>query len=220
LNASIYIVDQILSFPFDLFARRDKTIFFRFVIKNFFEAGLLIITKLATDQGDDVYTLPRFKNKVRESLRPEYKRAFDKWLRNASFGQRTKELFKRATQLRKESVAHAKKDIVLRITEGARLSFQELKPLRDALNSLLATLSFNVDHMLLPIAYEPRVERPQGSKHTTDIQDLLDCMARNSALLNMPEREPTLWPGQRERLTGEQISQINNYRRRLNLPAI
>lgn len=218
LNTTIYIVDRILKFPLRLFVEPDKTIFFNMVVRNFLDAGLLVITRLATDQGDDLYTLMRFKNRVRELVKPELVNLFDERLRKYRFDKRTTAMLERARRLRNERVGHVKQDVVLGISEGARLNFSELKSLRDALNSLLDALSFNVDHMMLPIPYDPRVQHPVGSNHKPDIEELLDSVALNSALLSLPEKNPIMWKHSRAGWTEAQVGQINYYRRKLGLP--
>jgi hypothetical protein len=218
LNTTIYIVDQILNIQLDLFVELDKTVFFKTVVRNFFDAGLLVITRLATDQGDDKYTLIRFKNRVRELMKPEYANLFDERLRKSRFDKRTIAMLERAKRLRNERVGHTAQDVVLGISEGTRLSYSELRSLRDALNSLLAAISFNVDHLMLPVPYDPRVQHPAGSNHETDIEELLDFVAMKSPWLNLPEKNPNKWKYQRARLTEDQISQINHYRRKLGLP--
>jgi len=218
LNTTIYIVDKILEFPLGLFVEPDKAIFFNMVIRNFFDAGLLVITRLATDQGDDLYTLTRFKNRVRELVRPDLVNLFDARLIKYRFDKRTTGMLERARRLRNERVGHVKEDVVLGISEGTRLNFSELKSLRDALNSLLGALSFNVDHIMLPIPYDRRVQHPVGSNHKPDIEELLDSVALKSVLLNLPEKNPSVWKHWRTRSTEDQLSQINQYRRKLGLP--
>jgi hypothetical protein len=218
LNTTIYIVDQILEFPLGLFVAPDKAIFFHMVVRNFFDAGLLVITRLATDQGNDLYTLMRFKKRVRELVRPGLVDLFDERLRECRFDTRTTAMLKKARLLRTERVAHVQQDVVLGLSQGARLSFSELKSLRDALNSLLDALSFNVDNMMLPILYDPRGQHPVGSNDKPDIEELLDSVALKSVLLNLPEERPANWKHSRARLTEAEISQINHYRRKFGLP--
>jgi len=218
LNTTIYIVEQILKFPLGLFVEPDKTIFFNMVIHNFFDAGLLVITRLATDLGADLYTLRQFKGRIRELVRPEFRKLFDERLKKSRFNKQTAVMLEKARRVRVERVGHAKKDVVLGISEGAQLTFSELKALRDTLNSLLDTLSFNVDHMLLPIPYDPRVQHPVGSNHKPDIEELLDYVAMGSTLLNLPEKKPDKWKRRRARLVEAQINQINHYRKKFGLP--
>jgi hypothetical protein len=220
LNTTIFIADQILKVPLRFFVAPDKTIFFNVVLRNFFDAGLLVITRLATDQGDDLYTLSHFKNRVRELVRPEYASSFDGKLKKYRFDKRTVDLFKRARDLRNERVGHISQEVALGEIEGTHLNFSELKSLRDALNSLLEALSFNADHMMLPISYDPRVQHPRGSNHKPDIEELLDYLISTSFLLNVPEQNPILWEHWRDGLTGTDVEQINFYRKKYGLPSV
>jgi len=220
LNVNIYILDQVAQFPFDLFVPRDDRIFWDMVIRNFFSAGVLTITRLATDNAADLHTLISFKNRIRQLVKHEYKQSFDTRLRQARFDRETHALLESARQLRVNSIAHTRKNRVPEGAESIRINFSELKALRDALNLLLDALSFNVENMVLPIPYNPKVLHPAGSDARTDVEKILDCLARDSYLLNMPERNPERWRHRRERLSDEAIRQVNSYRQKFNLPAV
>lgn len=57
LNTIIYLAEQIVVFPFDLFVSRDNQMFFSMVMRSFYDSAILTITRLATDQaGDPFYT--------------------------------------------------------------------------------------------------------------------------------------------------------------------
>jgi hypothetical protein len=222
LNVNIYILDQIFQFPFDLFVPRDETIFWNGVVRNFFNAGVLSITRLATDKAADLHTLINFKNRVRELIKPEYKNSFDEHLRQARFDRETHVLLERARQLRVNHIAHTRrvKDSESEKLADLRLDFTEMKELRDALNSLLDALSFNVENRLLPIPYDPDVLPSAVGDSRPDIEKLLDCLAKESYLLNMPERYPERWQNRRVRFSQDKIGQINHYRRKFNLPEV
>ncbi len=51
LNTIIYLAEQIVAFPFDLFASRDDQRFFSVVMASFYDSAVLTVTRLATDQG-------------------------------------------------------------------------------------------------------------------------------------------------------------------------
>src|SRR6266480_5140676 len=85
LNTIIYLAEQIIRFPFDLFVPRDNQLFFTMVMDSFYDSAILTITRLVTDQKGDLYTLHRFKHRVRGLVKPEFKIAFDSRLRNARF---------------------------------------------------------------------------------------------------------------------------------------
>jgi hypothetical protein len=73
---------------------------------------------------------------------------------------------------------------------------------------------------MLPAEYSLRVQHPVGVGHRTDIEEALDAVARNSALLNLPEQEPDMWGFQRTRLTEAEVVQLNRYRRKFGLPEV
>jgi hypothetical protein len=100
----------------------------------------------------------------------------------------------------------------------SRPNISELRELRDALNTLLDALSFNVGHMMLPIPYHPNVSHPVGSNHKTDIEEILDCIARDSHMLNMSEKKPERWRYRRAHLIEDKLKILNQYRRKFNLP--
>jgi hypothetical protein len=81
LNVNLFIMDKIAEFRFDLFTGVEQRTFFRMVFHNFFYASLLIITRIAADQGGDLFTLPHFKNRIRQSVKPEYRKLLDNRLR-------------------------------------------------------------------------------------------------------------------------------------------
>ena len=74
--------------------------------------------------------------------------------------------------------------------------------------------------MMLPLQYDPGVRHPIGTKHTTDLEDILDSIARNSFLLNMPEEHPDRWGHHRKRLGKKELDLLNKYRVKFDLPEL
>ena len=218
LNIIVYLAEQMVDFPFELFAHSDKTIFFGMVMRSFHDSAILIVTRLATDQKGDLYTLSRFKNRVLESAKPEFKDSVKARLREARFDQAVAGLLEKAKELRRNRIAHTTRDLISENIKVSRPTLSEVIRLRDALNSLLDALSFNVSHIMLPIHYAPNVLQSPHISHKTDIEELLECVARNSNLLNMPEKSPERWNRRRAHLGEEKINKINFYRRKLGLP--
>jgi hypothetical protein len=217
LNVNIFILGHVLSFPFDLFVRPDRSLFFKMVIRNFFDASLLIVTRVAADQGDGVFTLQRFKNRVRELIRMEYQPELDNRLREARFDSKTQALLKKARDLRTERVAHSMEDIVLEKSAMSTVVFSDIKTLAGDLESVLNAISFNVEHLMLPLQYHPKVQHPQGVDSRPDIEILLDSVAERSSLLRMPEQDPIGWKYERERITREHLQMVNKYRGKFGL---
>jgi hypothetical protein len=66
----------------------------------------------------------------------------------------------------------------------------------------------------------PDIIYPIDDKPHSDIDALLDSVARNSPLLNMPEKYPDHWVVYRADLSHEEIEILNKYRLRFGLPKI
>jgi hypothetical protein len=190
LNTNIYIAEKIFDFPFDVFIGNWPT-FFRLVIDNFLNISVLIVTRLATDTDPDFYTLVQFKNRV--------------------------DLLEKARNLRHGRIAHLKEDFD---AESTIRSLSELQTLRDRLNSLYDTLSFNVGSLFVPLEYYEDAWHPRGDKDQSDIEKLLDCVARDSYVLNMPEQNPEMWRFARQELAEKEIDTINDYRKKFGLSEI
>lgn len=220
LNTDIFILEKIFRFPFSLFVESDNMIFFQRVVDNFLTTSLLTITKVATDNGSDLYTIRGFRNRIRELVRPEYQEGFREVLRQSRFDQNIKNILAKAHDLRNGRIAHATQALAFHIPEQDRIDFAELVLLKDALNAQLNALSFNTDHLMLPIPYSSRIERPKGITYTTDITGLLDSIAQNSILLRLPEQQPQQWDFYRDTLTDAQITCFNQYRIKFDLSEV
>lgn len=220
LHTNVYLLEQILFFPIRLFVGPDS-FFFRQVIINFFNMSVLIIMKLTKDQGQGVYTLDSFKNKVRQFVKSEYQASFQERLRTQRFNQRTKTLLEKTKRLRDQQIAHALVHdyITTGMTpEHEPLSFSELKILKDELTDLFRVLSFNIFYSLLPVGYNSGVSSNSGDR--SDIEQILDGIARNSYILNLPERDSILWQSMRSTYSDYQIKQINHYRKKFGLKEV
>ncbi len=220
LNLNIRYVEKIIQFPVHLFAPYEKSTFLRVVANNLSDFGLVIITRLATDQQGNHFTLPRFKNKVREMLKSEYVKLFDNQMKLVRFDSQTRSLFKQARGLRNDSVAHLDEAMVAGNPTIHPLNFSELKQLRNALNTLLDALAFDTEYMMLPIQYNSKVHQSSRFRDTTDIEEILDSIARNSDLLNLPERHPRSWKHRSNNLSPQDKVLLNQYRAKFGLAEI
>lgn len=215
LNINIFIIKKIFEFPFDIFCSPQNTIFFSSVVWNFYENSVLIITKLATDEGTDLHTLLQFKNWVREQIKEEYKSDFCQKLREVKFDLETKKIFKKAKDLRNYVFAHFNRN---KLEQILNLNLSELEKLKDKINSFFDVLTINCEYDMFPPSYSENAILPNGVNHRTDIEVILDYVAKNSVLLNMPERFPEEWKCDKENYDEEAIKTINKYRKKFNLP--
>ncbi len=215
LNVNLFVINKIRRFPFGIFCNSSETIFFSMVISNFFEISVLTITRLTTDAAGNPYTLLRFKNSIRTYIKPEYLDEFSQLLRTKRFDAGVNALLERARTLRNESIAHIKKEA---IEQPEHLNISELESLRDALNDLLDSISFDVTHLMLPIEYDEQVQHPQGTDSRPDIERILDRVAIDSRKLHLPEVMPQIWPGVKKRMSPQELEIFNSYRRKFSLP--
>ncbi len=217
LNMNIFIIKKIFEFPFDLFCPPENKIFFSRVVWNFHENSVLIITKLATDVGGDLHTLLQFKNWVFNHIKSEYISDFRRKLRKVKFDLGTKKIFDKAKNLRDYAFAHFNRE---KLEQIPIISLSELEKLGNKLNSLFDALLFNAEYEMLPLSYSENVIRPKEVEHQTDIERILDLIAKNSELLNMPERFPEEWKYHKENYNEEAIKTINEWRKKFNLPEV
>lgn len=216
LNTSLLILQKINRFPFALLVPPEETIFFTMVASNFMDACLLIVTRLLTDtKTTNQQTLPSFKNWVLMNVRPEYKAALRSRLRSARFSSSTKTSIHVARFIRDTRVAHSEKMAGRREPSFEFFGLSELEELCLEMNRLFHALSFDIDHILLPIGYEPQGQRLDEKP---DIEQILDAMAERSFLVGMAEREPDGWLHQKQALGDDALKVINDYRRKLGLP--
>lgn len=222
LNSNLYILEKLLDFPFDLFVMPDRRTFFRLVEINLFRSCLMIVWKLVEDPDPNALTLLRFKNEIRRHIRPQYACSLDAVLKETKFDKQIEQLLEPIRTLRNKRIAHLDEDFNLppeQIKE-MRVSLSDLMVLRDMLNQLFELLCFGHQRSVVPIEYHPEVIHPPGVDARSDVEELLDNVARNSPLLNMPENEPDHWRYFRQGLPRDILQVLNEYRRKFGLPEV
>ena len=73
---------------------------------------------------------------------------------------------------------------------------------------------------MLPMQYSTRVVHPQGVDSRTDIERILDAIARESPILNLPEQHADYWSIYREGLSERDLEMLNSYRTKFNLTKV
>lgn len=214
LNVNIFIAERILSLPYkELFSEGPfYHIFLGQVVDNALEMSILSITRLATDNGSDAHTLTGFKNRLFTLTRPEYQKAIREQLAAARFDAQTKALLEKAKEVRNQSLAHYLDDFFEAsfnpTKELVRLSLSEIQKLRDVLNALLHSLTINTEQQWLPNEYV---------NGKPDIDAILELLIPTSYLLKMPQDDPERWKNRSTKLSTDQMTLLNSYRRRFGL---
>lgn len=215
LNANIYIINKVRQFPFDLFCTPDETIFFSMVLYNFLEYSIVMIHRMVNDRGSDVITLPRFKNRINDFVRQEFKSEFLSNLKRVKFDKTMKDILKRVEDLRHKLIGHFVEEFAFNIKNVDRINIEELEKLCDAFNSLLNALAFNVEYLMLPLPYSDKVKRPPSADSRSDIEKILEFIARDSGMLNLIEDQ---W--KRNSMSEKEIRIFNKYRKKFGLPEV
>jgi len=222
-NANLYLLEKIFNFPWDLILD-DFGPFWEYVEKALFDSVILSIWKLSIDQDPQGLTLGRLRNKiVKDYIKPEFKDELIDRLKVASYDSKLAVIQGIYTENRHNYVAHfnfqkatapTAEDIAAR-----QLDFKVLLGTRDLINSIYQVLSFD-RYAFLPVQYYPdSMNVAAGGPIGTDIDKLLDLIARHSEAVNMPERQPEFWEYFKESRFKEEIEVLAALRRKFGLPA-
>jgi hypothetical protein len=212
LNLNILILDNVLNFPFHLFQGTEGSLFFRKVFENFYYVSILIITRISSDQGDNFFTIPRFKNRIWKFILHEYQDEYRTQFKRARFDKEACALIRKARQLRIERVAHVTEEIALKASDETWVTFGEIKLLYEKLLTILQNLLFNEILHMFPFQYQ--------TDSKPDIEIIFDSIVQRSALLNMAENDPTGWQYRKASMTARDIEILNSYRSKFNLPIV
>ncbi|WP_431028147.1 hypothetical protein [Lysinibacillus sp. LZ02] len=210
LNSNIYILKKIQNFPFEIFCNSGDGIFFSIVKRNLYENSIIIISRIVTDTGSDVLTIPKFRNEITQNILPKYKDSFTSDLKAQKFDENTKNLLNKLHSLRNSRLAHL---IKAKVVTGTFETFDlgELEDLVEKFNSLLQSLSFNTERIYAPLHYT------EHNSYPTDIEKILLTLAQQSQILNLPEQSPEMWERYKARYPKNNVIQINRYRNMLGL---
>jgi hypothetical protein len=151
--------------------------------------------------------LKKFRGNFFNLIKPEYQPTIREKLREMRFDQKTDELLNTARDLRDHRIAHAVPN-----AKAEGITFSDIRNLRDKLVKLLKTLSLRTTYVMYPTGY--------NNHHNADIDWILESIAKNSPLLNMPERDPQRWAYRKQNLSDENIRLLNRYRAKFGLPEV
>jgi len=204
----------------------EDKIFLGHAVAIFMDDALMTVYKLVVDNKNS-YTMQQLKNKIAPKdrrkvgfIKDEYKDSFAERIDELDFNNETIQLRKMVKDLRNDRVGHSTRDWVLGKSAVPLLGLNEFRDLISATRRMYSALCFNTHRTLLPISYDPAVTHPNYGDNRPDIEKILDFLARESLVLNMPEHDipPGAWAEQRKRLTPKELEQINYYRKKFNLP--
>lgn len=219
LNVSLLILKEIAKFPFRLFTTYPP-LFWRTVNIALLEKCVLIIWNTSVDQCSEGFTIKQLKNKVfSKYLHPHHKSELAARFKKHGFESRLEEFVPKIRDIRHNFVAHYNyEENWNRPTNLATdtTSLQELSACATILNDYLNELALGDSYSVFPIEYTPGITL-DDAEIPLDITKLLDSVARESSILNLPESNPVQWKYQKQALTAEDIEIINEYRHKFGL---
>ncbi len=157
-----------------------------------------------------------------EYIRKEFQESFKKHIKTTNEETNLNglnNLLKRLNNLRSTVIAHFKEwRLTNSLPDGQiNLDVHELIKLVEVTNKLFQSLTFNVQYSLQLMDYSEDIIHNQA--YQTDIEDILDAIAKESDRVNMPEDFPYQWEHLRPMLEQYDIDAINKYRVKFGLPS-
>jgi len=221
LNSNIYILEKIYSFPFDLLWLSTSN-FWNLVNNALFESCIMIIWRAAMDNSyAESLTIQQLKNEISRHINDSYRDQFREELRGLNFESTVESVKSKIVEIRHNYIAHYnfEKDVnpTTEDIERRKILFSELKKYLNTLTSFFDLLCFGHQRALLPLDYHPDVINPIGVDSRSDIEQLLDLIAKNSDLLNLPEQNPNMWDIERKNISQEGLNILNTYRIKFGL---
>jgi hypothetical protein len=221
LNTMLFILEKIELFPFWLFTPNTRDyVFWRTIRFSLIETTIMIAVRAILETDKDSLTLKNYKAEiVRNTADEKAKQAVKDLLRSVNFDKRIAEIEAKIRSIRNNFLAHF--DKIQNTLEPdnrtiADITYGEMKDLLTAAFDLFNILSFETYFVPWLMEYGDQVRNAQQ----TDIERLLDYVAKSSHILNLPERDPEVWQRRRLKLNAEEIKQINYYRTRAGLTEI
>jgi len=217
LNNNLFLIERIEEFPFNVFLPLGRT-FWTLTKKALLETCVMIIWRVILDTDSESLTLRRFKNQILQHLHdPKMKQQLGTHLKNSHFENKIAELESKVTEIRHNYLAHLNKEMNTHpspqeITEHP-LAIAEIKDILNASEGLFDALCLNHGFHLWYMEYSNSVRE----KRETDIDRLLDSVARDSAILNSPERDPAGWNYAKRNYPEDWIAIVNEYRRKFGM---
>lgn len=213
-----YITEKMRDFPFRFFGDTDReNIFFNAVANAFFEMCLISAFKLSNDTSKGAYTIKNFRDDIVMHIKKRYSKQFCSHLKEIDFDKKLNVIDEKVRSLRNKALAHVDASYVKNKLNLQGLSWTDFDIIENNLIDAFNGLSFNSEWMLLPISYDPRVQHPRDTDSRPDIVKILDCIAKESYFLNLPEDNPIAWKIKMEGISKEDLEIFNYYRRKNNL---
>ncbi len=222
LNHNIYVLEKIINFPYRLF--NANTRFFGIITSALFEASIMIAWRVAFDSNSEALTIKSFQAHIFKNLKSdEYKEPLREDLKKYKQKYDLAKTEKIIKDVRNEYLAHLNLEWYL---ESNQMSINErivrlehLKQVRDAINDNFSIFWLDNEFLMVYPEYLSK-DHPLSCKEEDDVDQLLNMIARNSTLLNMPETDIEHWKIRKNRLTDDEKIVLNSYRVKFGLSLV
>jgi hypothetical protein len=221
-NTNLFTLEKIETFPMRVFLPAyDDRIFWQTIRRSLVEAIIVCAWRIIVDKDKRVLTLVKFRDNILQHISDlELKNDLEMRLVQVDFDNRVSVLHKKIDRARQTHVAHLNREVQNTAnkqgSETLSISLFELKELLKITGELFDVLCFDEHHDLWLWAYAENFRE----QHPADIDKLLDSIARNSYVLNLPEKEPHVIEQGLYQYTENELQVVNEYRRKFGLPEI
>lgn len=204
IKHNLSLVEKVLQLPFRVIVADDPSmIFFSSFVDNALNINIMSINRLITNTGS--MNLLRFRNSLLRETKPEYQLAYRERLRNTQLDPSLNSIIADMARRRNEMVAH---------NENMTLWAGDVS---EHLLTSQQTLFAEMERAFQAVIFAKPPIKSIFEPEDVDIDSLLNCAARNSALINMPEQDNERWPNIKNSLDQTIIEKINRFRFRLGL---
>jgi len=218
MNTNLTILEKIQNFPFRHIYPRQANIFWTMVYWNFLYISIVFLYQLTAD-GPDEHTLTGFRNRILKEdwLKPSEKQEYRKRLRSTKLDKRLKPIRAKIEKMRHNVIAHRLLDSGrARMTHVEGVTLAELRQVYEDVEKLFHACSFGVQYIS-----NFYIGGTIGGKPVKeDIDELLDLILEHSYWLNEPERMKDFWPAMRQRMSHEELAELNEFRSKFGMPEV
>lgn len=217
-NTSFIIAKRLMEFPSGVLLEPGREQILDLIAANFLELGALTVINMLTDKPPSL-TIGSLIDWMCDNARPAATDMLRERLLPLKPDRSTDPLLERARTLRNKLLAHLDANYALnsRVRSQVLLSIGEFHELLRAANEKLRALCIGHGRSVVPMEYDESMIPPD---HRSGIDWLLDLVAADSPIVNMPERQADFAPYYWKRLSEEERCIINRCRQRINLPAV
>ncbi len=225
LNSYLHICERLKDFPFYLFTEPSTNIWDYF-FRGSYHSLVLIINKISLDRRKDVFTLDNFRENIENKfIKESNKQIFIRGYKKIDFYNRLEPYKNILENERHINIAHLNKNKTQNTHYDGSITApiinQKLKQVNSLINEYFHFLSLGIDWAETHRQYiDKSFFTFQSTNFKSDIEELLDLVAKNSYLLNMPEKEPAVWDLKKEELSTDELMIFNKYRQKFNLPEL